>query len=75
MFLASIGVLPAIRNETQLGKELKDLREEVHSLVVLGMRPDLLPDEVKFIGNLERSARAEVKLLFKALQRVKDRQK
>ena len=53
------------RHETQLAKELRDLREEVRSLVVLGMRPDLLPDEVEFIQNLERSARAEIKSLLK----------
>jgi hypothetical protein len=39
------------------------------------MRPDLLPDEAAFIRNLERSARAEAKLLSKALQHVKEWQK
>lgn len=56
-------------------KHLDESRQEVRSLVVLGMRPDLLPDEVAFIRNLERSARAEGKLLSKALQHVKEWQK
>jgi hypothetical protein len=59
----------------QLEEQLSDLRQEVRNLVVLGMRPDLLPDEAAFIRNLERSARAEAKLLSKALQHVKEWQK
>jgi hypothetical protein len=63
------------RDVARLEEQLKDLREEVRSLVVLGMRPDLLPDEVAFIRSLERSARAEAKLLLKALQHVREWQK
>ena len=62
------------RDVAQLEEQLKDLRQEVRSLVVLGMRPDLLPDEVAFIGRLEQSARAEVSLLRKALQHVNGQQ-
>ena len=58
-----------------LENELRDLRQEVRGLVVLGMRPNLLPDEVAFIRNLERSARAEVKLLSETLQHLKEWQK
>lgn len=61
------------RDLAQLDEQLRELRQEVRSLVVLGMRPDLLPDEVEFIRNLESSARAEVKLLLKTLQHVNER--
>ena len=63
------------RDVALLEKELRDLRQEVRSLVVLGMRPDLLPDEIAFIRNLERSARADAKLVRRALQHVKEWQK
>jgi hypothetical protein len=62
------------RDVARLEEQLKDLRQEVRSLVVLGMRPDLLPDAVAFIGRLEQSARAEAKLLRKALQHANDQQ-
>ena len=63
----------ATHNEMQIENQLRDLRKEVRNLVVLGMRPDLLPAEVEFIRNLERSARADVKLLLKAIKHGKER--
>jgi hypothetical protein len=71
-------LLPATvisRNVAQLEEQLRDLRQEVRILVVLGMRPDLLPDEVEFIRNLESSVRAEVKLLLRTLQHFNERPK
>ena len=66
-------VAVAIRNEMQLEKQLRDLRAEVRNLVVIGMRPDLLPEEVEFVRNLERSARADAKLLLKVIRHGKER--
>jgi hypothetical protein len=54
------------RDVAQLEEELRELRQEVRSLVVLSMRPDLLPDEAAFVRSLEQSARADVKVLLKA---------
>jgi hypothetical protein len=48
-------------------RELADARQEVRNLVVMGMRPDVSEEEREVIRNLERSARAKVKLSFKAL--------
>jgi hypothetical protein len=53
--------------------KLRELRQEVRSLVVLGMRPGLLPDEVAFIRKLELSARADVKVLLNVLHYVRGR--
>lgn len=63
------------RDESQLEEELSELRQEVRSLVVLGMRPDLLPDESAFVRRLERSARADVNVLLKALQHIREQPK
>jgi hypothetical protein len=60
------------RDVAQLEGELRDLRQEVRSLVVLSMRPDLLPDEAAFVRRLEQSARADVNALLKALQHVSE---
>jgi hypothetical protein len=60
------------RDVAQLEEELRELRQEVRSLVVLGMRPDLLPDEAAFVRRLEGSARADVNVLLKALQHIRE---
>jgi hypothetical protein len=57
---------PAV-TEAQLLRELADTRREIRNLIVIGMRPDLPEDQRELINNLERSARAQVKLLLKAL--------
>ena len=57
---------PAV-TEALLLRELVDARQEVRNLVVMGMRPDVSEEEREVIRNLERSARAKVKLSFKAL--------
>ncbi len=58
----------------KLEQRLKDVRQEVRNLVVLGMAPQLLPSELEVVRNLERSARAEVKLLLKAIDYERSRQ-
>jgi hypothetical protein len=62
------------RDVAQLEEALRELRQEVRSLVVLGMRPDLLPDEAAFVRRLERLARADVNALLKALQHIREQQ-
>jgi hypothetical protein len=59
-------VKPAVTGALLL-RELADARQEVRNLVVMGMRPDVSEEEREVIRNLERSARAKVKLSFKAL--------
>jgi len=46
---------------------LKGVRQEVHNLQVMQMRPGQSPEKLKHLSDLERSARAEVKLRIKAL--------
>jgi hypothetical protein len=52
-------------------KMLADARREVRNLTVMGMRPDISADEREIIRQLERSARAQVKLGLRALNRGK----
>jgi hypothetical protein len=54
-------------DEALLLRELANSRQEVRNLTVIGMRPDLSADQRELIHNLERSARAQVKLGIKAL--------
>ena len=54
----------------KLHQELKDTRQEVRNLTVMAMAPHLLPREVEIVRQLERSARAEVKLRLKHLEWV-----
>ena len=53
---------------------LDGVRQEVRNLQVLQMRPGHSPEKLEFLRNLERSARAEVKLRQKALQYAKANQ-
>jgi hypothetical protein len=62
-------------DEALLLKELADTRREVRNLTVMGMRPDVSADEREIIHNLERSARAQVKMGIKALQYCSDETK
>jgi hypothetical protein len=48
-------------------RELKNTRQEVRNLQVLQMRPGQSAAKLKLLADLERSARAEVKLRVKAL--------
>jgi hypothetical protein len=48
-------------------RELKNTRQEVRNLQVLQMRPGQSAEKLRLLADLERSARAEVKLRVKAL--------
>ena len=52
-------------------RELKNTRQEVRNLQVLQMRPGQSADQLRHLADLERSARAEVKLRQKALAHEK----
>jgi hypothetical protein len=54
-----------------LQRKLKDARQEVRNLQVLQWRPDQAADQLKVLRDLERSARAEVKLRLKAIEHAK----
>jgi hypothetical protein len=54
-----------------LEQELKNTRQEVRNLQVMQMRPEQSAEKLKLLADLERSARAEVKLRLKALAYVK----
>jgi len=62
-------------DEALLFKELADTRREVRNLTVMGMRPDVSADQREIIHNLERSARAQVKMGIKALQYCREQQR
>jgi hypothetical protein len=48
-------------------RELKNTRQEVRNLQVMQMRPAQSAEKLAHLADLERSARAEVKLRLKAL--------
>jgi len=48
-------------------RELKNTRQEVRNLQVMQMRPGQTAEQLTHLADLERSARAEVKLRVKAL--------
>jgi hypothetical protein len=52
-------------------RELKNTRQEVRNLQVMQMRPGQSAEKLKLLADLERSARAEVKLRLKALAYAK----
>lgn len=54
-------------------QELKDTRQEVHNLQVMAMRPGLPAEKLELLRNMERSARAEVKLRLKAIAYAKSK--
>jgi hypothetical protein len=51
--------------------KLRDTRQEIRNLQVMQMRPGLSEEKRKFLHDLERSARAEVKLRLKAIDHHK----
>jgi hypothetical protein len=57
-----------------LQQELDDTRREVLNLTVLAMAPRLSAKEAAAVKEMERSARAEVKLRVKALEYWKRQQ-
>jgi hypothetical protein len=60
-------------DEVTLLKALADTRREVRNLTVIAMRPNP-PEKAELLRNLERSARAEVKLRIKALAYFREQQ-
>jgi hypothetical protein len=62
-------------DEAKLQKELANTRQHVRNLIVMGMRPELTAEKREFVGKLERSARAEVRLRVKALQYFREQQR
>jgi hypothetical protein len=54
-----------------LQRKLKDVRQEIRNLQVMQMRPGQSAQELKVLSDLERSARAEVKLRVKALEHAR----
>jgi hypothetical protein len=64
----SVPPLPSRLDLKELQQALDDERREVRNLTVMGMRPDLRPEDAELVRNLERSARAGVKLARQALQ-------
>lgn len=57
--------MPAIK---ELERNIECCRREIRNLVVMGMDPSQTPDQRELIRNLERSARAELRLRVLALQ-------
>jgi hypothetical protein len=57
----------ATLDEPTLIRALADVRQEVTNLIVMQLRPGQPAEKVKFLHELERSARAETKLRVKAL--------
>jgi hypothetical protein len=62
-----------MRDLPTLERELRDARQEVRNLQVLAMRPGLSAEKLELLRNLERSARAEVKLRLKAVAYAKSK--
>ena len=54
-----------------LQDEIKDTQQEVRNLTIMGMRPGLNPAKKALLLQMERSARAELRLRHKALEHAK----
>ena len=52
----------------ELERNIECCRREIRNLVVMGMDPSQPPDQLELIRNLERSARAELRLRVVALR-------
>jgi hypothetical protein len=57
----------------ELQAKLDSVRREVRNLTVMGMDPNQPPDRAALIKELERSARAEMRLRTMALEHVKNK--
>ena len=55
----------------ELQAKLDSVRREVRNLTVMGMDPGQPPDQAALIKQLERSARAEMRLRTMALEHAK----
>jgi hypothetical protein len=54
-----------------LEQKLRAARQEVRNIQVMAMQPGQSAEKLKLLADLERSARAEVKLRLKAIQHAK----
>jgi hypothetical protein len=54
----------------ELQKNVDSVRRELRNLTVMGMDPSQPPDQLELIKNLERSARAELRLREWAAHRL-----
>lgn len=55
-------------------KKLAEAKSDVRHLTVMSLRPNLSPEKRELLRNLERSARAEVKLRLRALEHERQNQ-
>jgi hypothetical protein len=69
------GMLPAVTlpmpTLAELQAKLDSVRREVRNLTVMGMDPSQPPDQAALIKQLERSARAEMRLRTMALEHAR----
>jgi hypothetical protein len=49
-------------------REMQNCRQEIRNLTIMGMKPGLTPEKKALLLDLERSARAELKLRHKAIE-------
>jgi hypothetical protein len=56
-----------------LERQLANTRQEVRNLQILQMLPGQSPEKLELLAELERSARAEVRLRLKAIAYEKNR--
>jgi hypothetical protein len=49
-------------------REMQNCRQEIRNLTIMGMKPGLTPEKKAVLHDLERSARAELKLRQKAIE-------
>jgi hypothetical protein len=49
-------------------REMQNCRQEIRNPTIMGMKPGLTPENKAHLLDLERSARAELKLRHKAIE-------
>jgi hypothetical protein len=59
---------PVMPDMDTLQRALAAVRQELHNLQVMQMRPNRTPEELAFLHQLERSCRAEIKLRRQAIE-------
>jgi hypothetical protein len=65
------GLGTAMPTLAELQSKLDSVRREVRNLTVMGMDPNQTPEQAALIKELERSARAEMRLRTRALEHAK----
>jgi hypothetical protein len=69
------GLGTAMPTLAELQSKLDSVRREVRNLTVMGLDPNQTPELAALIKELERSARAEMRLRTRALAHAKGRQR